>query len=52
MNAYYMYVLTLDEPTQQRCEQWVAVFPLPGEIIFFNKAVTESDLDPKVRKCT
>ena len=30
---------------------WIAVFVLPEKVsTFFNKAVTESDLDPKVRK--
>ena len=27
---------------------WIAVFVLPEKITFFNMAVTESDLDPKV----
>ena len=30
--------------------QWIAVFALPEKSMFFNMAVTDSDLDPKIRK--
>ena len=44
--------LAVDEPTPYKCGSRIVVFVLPEKTTFFNMAVIENDLYPKVGKCT